>query len=277
MSDKYKFQEMLLSILEVAKVQLNSLTMDEIKSYFGDMELSDSQYEHIFAYLSANQIKIVGYTPGENNEYVTLPKEAQEMDTKEEEKDNSKEEEPSYNKKDSLYLKMYLEDIMAVDILKEEEENSIIHHMKQGENFGKDRMIEGKLSLVVKIAEEYKNKGMQIEDIIGEGNMGLIDGVNHLYELSPGENVNDFLTAYIREGIQGAMEEYTGSVNIESRIIERANYVNESANYLKEDLGRDATIAELAEYTKLTIEEIKDVLNLSGDSIKAEVHHHPKA
>lgn len=106
--------------------------------------------------------------------------------------------------------------------------------------------------------------------------MGLIDGVNHLYELSPGENVNEFLTAYIREGIQGAMEEYTGSVNIESRIIERANYVNESANYLKEDLGRDATIAELAEYTKLTIEEIKDVLNLSGDSIKAEVHHHPK-
>lgn len=276
MSDKYKFQEMLLSILEVAKVQLNALTIEEIKSFFGDMELSDSQYEHIFAYLSANQIKIDGYTPKANNEYVTLPKETKEDSIKEEaeEKDFFTEKVSAGNKKDSLYLKMYLEDISAVDALREEEENRIIGDIKQGESFGKDRMIEGKLPLVVKIAEEYKNSTMMIEDIIGEGNMGLINGINHLYELLQGENVNDFLAGYIREGIDTAIREYTGSVNLESRVIERANYVKESANYLKEDLGRDATITELAEYTKLTIEEIKDVLNLSGDAIKTETHHH---
>jgi RNA polymerase primary sigma factor len=61
MSDANKFHEMLSDIMEVARVQGNQLTMEDIKSLFGDMHLTDEQYDHIYAYLAASKIKIKGY------------------------------------------------------------------------------------------------------------------------------------------------------------------------------------------------------------------------
>ena len=65
MLDKIKFLEMLTSIVEIAKTQENTLTQDEIKSYFNGMELEAEHYDHIYAYLAENQIKVKGflYTP----------------------------------------------------------------------------------------------------------------------------------------------------------------------------------------------------------------------
>lgn len=289
MNEQYKFQEMLFSILEVAKVQSNQLTIDEIKKFFGDINLTEEQFEHVYAYLAANHIKVQGYINKSNNEYMKVIKSEEEdvnedslrNDYLEEEDPNSNLNEDVSNNKttkvleqDSMYLKMYLEDLTSIRDLTSKEENDLLKEAKVGNELSKQRLIESKLLLVVSIAKEYKNQGMLMEDIIGEGNMGLIEGINSLHDMSLDLTLNEFLTSYIRKAIEEAKGEYVVSNNTENRIVERAKYISDSANDLKEDLGRNPTLEELVHYTKLSKDEIKDILNMSGDSIKVEKHLH---
>ena len=284
MSDKNKFFEMLNSITEVARVQDNHISREDIKKLFGDMQLNESQYEHVYAYLAANNIKIDGYIEG-NNEYrqaVLHDIENDIIDEKEQEteqetevitEDSTTEDTTKHEEKDSIYLKMYLEDLSAIDELGKEEEKELIDKIKNGDEHSKVRLIEGYLKLVVKIAKEYVNKGILIEDLIGEGNMGLMSGVNSINELVDHSNLSSYLENAIRETLIEVTKENTEQDKFAKRVMERANYLNSASNELAEDLGRKPTIKELSEYTKITVEEIIDILNMSGDSINVGVHH----
>ncbi len=284
MSDKNKFFEMLNSITEVARVQDNHISREDIKKLFGDMQLNESQYEHVYAYLAANNIKIDGYIEG-NNEYrqaVLHDIENDIIDEKEQEteqeteaitEDSTIEDTTKHEEKDSIYLKMYLEDLSAIDELGKEEEKELIDKIKNGDEHSKVRLIEGYLKLVVKIAKEYVNKGILIEDLIGEGNMGLMSGVNSINELVDHSNLSSYLENAIRETLIEVTKENTEQDKFAKRVMERANYLNSASNELAEDLGRKPTIKELSEYTKITVEEIIDILNMSGDSINVGVHH----
>lgn len=268
MKEEHRFREMLSSIVEIGKAQFNTLKMDEIKSFFGDMDLNESQYEHIFAYLSAHQIKVEGYVSDGNNDYKIVPREEQEPEGKEVEEEPNEEAHAI-----SPYLKQYLKEISFIDPLKKQEELELVTQLLQGNHSVKSRLIEGKLFLVAEIAKQYGQYGMLMEDVIGEGNIGLMNGVNRIQERKE-EDLNDFLIFYIKESIEAAREEAQVEKGLSGKVVERANYVHEAAKYLKEDTGQAATIKELAEYTKLTEEEIKDVLNMSGDSIKINKHSH---
>lgn len=286
MSDKNKFFEMLNSITEVAKIQDNHISREDIKKLFGDMVLNDSQYEHVYAYLAANDIRIDGYVEG-NNEYrqaVVHDKEneieeeieqVQEMETETE--DSTIDTIRKHEEKDSIYLKMYLEDLSAIEELNSNEEIELFSKIKNGDEHSKVRLIEGYLKLVVNIAKEYVNKGILIEDLIGEGNMGLMSGVNSIVELDDHHSLSTHLENNIRNAITEVVNENSEQGNFEKRVMERADYLNSASNELAEDLGRDPTLNELSAYTKITVEDIKDILNVSGDSIKVGVHHtHPE-
>lgn len=282
MSDKSKFFEMLNSITEIAKVQGNQISRDDIKKLFGDMELDESQYEHVYAYLAANNIQIDGYIEIEgNNEYRQAVLQDSEIEVVEEiesetfkEKVMTKQEE-----KDSIYLKMYLDDLSAVDELLESEEKELFEKVKCGDEYSKVRLIEGKLNLVVEIAKQYVNKGVLIEDLIGEGNIGLMSGINSIHELDEYSNFTSHLENEIKKVLEEATSENTEQDNFEKRVMERASYLNSSSNELTDDLLRNPTLKELSEYTRISIDEIKDILNVSGDSIKDGIrltHEHEK-
>ena len=260
MDDKNKFQEMLADILEVARVQGNRLSRKEIKVLFGDMELGELQYEHIFAYLTANDIKIEGYVES-ISEYTKV------MDAEAETDTNIIEE-------DSIYLKMYLEDLEAIEEGSPEEEQELIIKILQGDSYAKNRFIEENLSYVVKIAGEYKNKGITLEDLIQEGNIGLINSLDYLAELSEKEKEKEFITNYVRRFIEDAISEQKNSINFESKMIEKIKFINEATNEMAEDMGREADIKELAAYTNLPVEEIQDILNMSADSVSVSKYDH---
>jgi RNA polymerase primary sigma factor len=286
MSDKNKFQEMLKDILEVARVQGNVLTMEEIKSLFGDIELNDNQYEHIFAYLAAHHIKIHGYVgtiseyskaledenkeTDENIEELTEV-EATDVDSIDELKLSSKVKSTEI---DSIYLRMYLEDLNAIKESTPEEEEDLIHKIINDNDVAKSRYIEINLKNVIDIAKEYVNKGLTLEDLIQEGNIGLITGVDQLSSLSLSvANGKVMVMDYVRRFIEAAIEDHNDVNSFANTVIQKTKYLNEAANELAEDLGREADITELANYTKLSVQEIKDVLNMSVDVVKVGVSH----
>ncbi len=284
MNDKNRFQEMLGDILEVARSQDNKLSMQEIRALFGDTELSDTQYEHIYAYLAANHIKIEGYLESiseytravQEEERILEDANSSDEEYKEESDEKTLQEAESSKQKeeDSVYLKMYLEDLEAITNSSPKEEQELIDKILKGNSYAKTRFIEANLYYVVQIAGEYKNKGITLEDLIQEGNIGLLSSIECLAELKEKDKWKEFIADYVRRFIEAAIGEQNDNSSFENKIVEKIKYINDAANELAADLGREADIHELAASTKLSEEEVQDILNMSTDAVKISPHNH---
>lgn len=256
MLDKGKFIEMLSSIVEIAKTQENTISQEEIKRYFSDMELEEAHYDHIYQYLSENNIKVKGF--------LYVPSQQQ----LEQNEQTDSEENKATESKNSIYLNMYLQELADIEVLEEQEEIELIMELINGEESVKKRLTEGWLLKVVELAKNYKDKNVLIEDLIQEGNIGLLGGIESLFGKK--ESIDGAL--YLKESVIMAMEnlidESMTDDDWESAVLAKTNLISEAAKFLAEDLGRVATLKELSDYTKITEDEIKDILNLSLDAIK---------
>lgn len=268
---------MLADILEVARVQGNRLKAPEIRKMFGDMELSEEQYEQIFAYLSAYHIKIEGYVDSVT-EYTKAV--LQEERTENPRNDNREEKHgrvrrkgpvqeksrPLQKEEDSVYLKMYLEDLQVISDVTQAESVHLVDKISEGDSLAKNRFIEGNLRYVVEIADRYRNQGVTLEDLIQEGNIGLMNALENLPELTDKSKWKDFITGYVKQSVEASINERKESRDFENKILEKTKLINDAAKELAEDLGRKADIHELAECTKLSEKEIEDILNMYADS-----------
>lgn len=282
MDDKIKFQEMLLDILEIAKVQGNQLGMNEIKSMFGDMSLSETQYEHIFAYLAAHKVEIKGYVE-KSNEYTNAVKE--DMKRRGMEEDSSHEQDieenteskasktNQTNAEDSVYLKMYLEDLEGIPLETDGEIEQIIKQMRNGDLSGKTRFLELYLRRVLLLAQEYKNRGVILEDLIQEGNIGLMYGVDRFVAESNDGDEIEFIDHTIREYIELAITDEIESDDFEKRVMDKVSYITNAAKELEEDLCREATLEELSAFLKMSKDEVANILNMSVDTVKLSHTH----
>ncbi len=286
MEDKNKFQEMLKDVLEVARVQGNELGMNEIKELFGGMGLDESQYEHIFAYLAANHIKVKGYVNtkafDEYKEAVQESEKAEEGSLEKEEElskeDHSQSSEAAVKQtgEDSQYLKMYLEDISAVKRADEAEYEALLMSIRAKKEEVKERFIEANLHKVVDMAKNYQNRGVTLEDLIQEGNIGLLCGVEALYSENVLESEISFLEGYIKNALEQAIYENTESSSFEQDIIDKISYIKRASEELTEELGREGNLHELAGYVRMSEEELIDIINMSVDGVKLSMEHEEK-
>lgn len=286
MEDKNKFQEMLKDVLEVARVQGNELGMNEIKELFGDMGLTEEQYEHIFAYLAAAHITVKGYVKTRVfDDYKEAIQEEEVKEEAEEEKEPAEEEVTSDEKEekkkdkvqaqgaDSQYLKMYLQDLDAVKPANEAEFCLLLQAVREKKENVKERFIEVQLIKVVEIAKFYQNRGVTLEDLIQEGNIGLLCAVETLYTDTVLENETDFIEGYIRNAMEEIIYESTESSSFEKEMIEKIDYIRKASEDLKEELGREGNIHELSRYVKMSEEELIDIINMSVDGVKLSKKH----
>lgn len=264
MQEQERFKESLEALMEIAKAKDNTLTMDEIKEVFQDSSLEEEKFETIYAYLAANKVKIQNYMAKElSNHYEDM----QENDEKSEELSRKQGE------KDDVYVRMYMEDISCIEPCKEEEMKSLFEKIKQGDSAAKTRLIEGNLTTAVEIANQYRNKGITIGDLIQEGNMGLTLAAGDIQELENSGEVQEFLHTQIRQAIEAAVGEVNFENQLENEIVIKTNRLSQAAKRLEEELGRHPEVKETAEFMKITEQEIKDIMRLSKE-IVAEHHQH---
>lgn len=258
MLDKIRFMEMLQAITEIARTQQNYLTMEEIKNYFKDMKLEEKYYHHIYQYLGEHKITVEGFT------YKPIP-----INGMDQEKEDKEEVVPQIENtiEDTKYLEVYLEDLSCFNVLQEKDTEKLVEQLKGGYKEAKVKLMEGYLYHVVTIAKEYKNRGMNMEDLIQEGNIGLMQAIERVETISHSEEGDAFLREMIEKSIEAAVDQEIEDFNWESTVIAKANLISEAAKYLEEDYKRAATVRELSDYTKLTEDEIQDILQLSLDVI----------
>lgn len=253
MVDKIKFMEMLGEIKELAVTQNNELTQEEIQNYFEDMSLEPEHYQHIYAYLSENRIRVKGFLK---------------RSSKEEVRDLEEASPESLNQTDSVYLKMYLKELRQLGRATKEEEALLYERAVRREEGAKKELVSAWLFKVVRMARRYKNQGVLLEDLIQEGNIGLLNAVESFYASKEEASPEKYIKEQVKQAMEGILEESFGQDTLENTVIGRSNLINEASRALAEDLGRVATMEELSDYTRLSKEEIEDILKLSLDAVK---------
>lgn len=240
-----KFLESLEELKNIAATQGNKLTLEDIKQYFSDFAADDTKMELIYQYFMSNQIKIVG------KEEIVL---------------EQKEEEPILNEREERVLAVYMEEIGDIAVLSESEEEELAKKMLAGDEMAKLTLIESKLKLVSEIAKNYRNRGLALGDLIQEGNIGLIEGIER-YQKEEGLSFHEFSKKAIQKGIETALKLQKDSQTAGKKITEKVNELDEAAQDLARELDREATPRELADYMHITEEEVKDLMKISLDAI----------
>lgn len=251
MIDKIKFMETLRSVAEVAQVAEKPLTREEIISYFDDIELTDEQLTMVFQYLQNSTLSEEGNDQQEHPTKVESPKENDEFEQ---------------SVANSKFLSMYLEDIDGLATLTKSEVQALYVRLIDGDGSVISKISDDWLLRVVDLAKTYSAHKVNYEDLIQEGNIGLISGINQLLGIKKMIDVEE----YLKESIQKAMEDYIDEISStddwEATIIAKTTLINEAKKHLAEENVAIPSNKELADYTKLPEQEIEDIMRLLKDN-----------
>ena len=240
MEARAEFLKKLNGLVAMAKGQGDQITIDEVKAYFADAALTEEQLELVFDYLLAQKVVVKGYI--KMTEAV--------------------EEKITYTEEEEAYLKEYLNDLEAFKEEKAGEKESLFAKLIGGDASVKNRLTELYLKEVVEIAREMYHPEIFLGDIIQEGNVGLILGLDMLADVA---TAHETIVNQVKQCIQMLIEEHAEVKSRDNKMVEKVTMLDESIKTLTEELGRKVTIDELAVYMGMTEEEIDDILRLMGE------------
>jgi RNA polymerase primary sigma factor len=163
----------------------------------------------------------------------------------------------------SSCVSKYLQEISEYPLLSKEEEHAIA--VRMGEVTGKDGsyhdLVKSNLSFVVKIASEYKNMGLPFEDLLNEGNIGLIEAAHH-FDPSRGTKFITYAIWWIRKSILKALSQHAAMVRIPNYQLKKVRNVRNTERMLAKELGREADREEISKELRVTIAKIDEILQM---------------
>ncbi|MBR5088757.1 MAG: RNA polymerase sigma factor RpoD [Ruminiclostridium sp.] len=166
-------------------------------------------------------------------------------------------------------VKIYLKEIGRVPLLTPEEEIELAQRMMQGDPNAKKRLSEANLRLVVSIAKKYVGRGMQVLDLIQEGNLGLIKAVEK-FDYTKGYKFSTYATWWIRQAITRAIADQARTIRIPVHMVETITKVKKVSSTLLHKNGREATAEEIAEELKLPLDRVREIIRISQDPVSLE-------
>ena len=148
-------------------------------------------------------------------------------------------------------VRMYLREIGKVPLLTAEEELELARRIAEGDEEAEKKMTEANLRLVVSIAKRYVGRGMQLLDLIQEGNLGLLKAVKK-YDHTKGFKFSTYATWWVRQAITRALADQARTIRIPVQMVETMNKPTQCSRKLPQELGRDTPIAEVSTALKLS-------------------------
>jgi len=166
-------------------------------------------------------------------------------------------------------VKMYLKDIGRVPLLSEEEERELAEKMMNGDEEAKTKLSEANLRLVVSIAKRYVGRGMQLLDLIQEGNLGLIKAVEK-FDYTKGFKFSTYATWWIRQAITRAIADQARTIRIPVHMFETITRQTKVARTLTQQLGREPTTEEIAEAMGIPESKVIEIQKIAQDPVSLE-------
>src|SRR5438876_6407814 len=152
-------------------------------------------------------------------------------------------------------LQLYLREIGQVKLLTPAEEIALAKRIKKGDQEARQHMIKANLRLVVKIARDYDGLGLPLLDLINEGNIGLMKGVER-FDPSKGARLSTYASWWIKQSIKRALANQSKTIRLPVHMVDKISKMNRTARLLQEELGREPTDEELAEEMGIPPEKV---------------------
>ena len=262
----------LLALLEEGK-KSGKVSSKKLVETLDAVDATEEQTEQFYDVLEAAHVEIdvsdvldlIGTAELDNptlGEMEAIEAEALEVSDKqlEEEYENAKLDDP---------VRMYLKEIGKIPLLTPEEElevaKDLVSEDEKARDAARKRMSEANLRLVVSIAKRYVGRGMQLLDLIQEGNLGLMKAVEK-FDYTKGYKFSTYATWWIRQSITRAIADQARTIRIPVHMVETINKVLRTSHSMVQSLGREPTTQEIA----ADVQKVEEILKIAQEPVSLE-------
>jgi RNA polymerase primary sigma factor len=161
-------------------------------------------------------------------------------------------------------VRLYLREIGKIPLLNSEEELALAQKVVAGDKRAKDKMAEANMRLVVSIAKRYSGRGLDLLDLIQEGNTGLLRAVEK-FDPDKGFKFSTYATRWIRQAITRAIADQARTIRIPVHMVETINKLLRTQRRMTQELNREPTIEELAKELEMEPEKVEYVIKIKQD------------
>ena len=166
-------------------------------------------------------------------------------------------------------VRMYLKEIGTVPLLTAEEELRLAKRKAEGDESAKERLIEANLRLVVSIAKRYTGRGMSFLDLVQEGNLGLIKGVEK-FDYTKGYKLSTYATWWIRQSVTRALADQARTIRVPVHMVETINKMSKMQRKLTLELGYEPSVSELAEALEMSEDKVMEIMQIAREPASLE-------
>ena len=170
-------------------------------------------------------------------------------------------------------IKMYLKEIGKIPLLSVDEELDLAKKISDPDGRirknAEKKMAEANLRLVVSIAKRYMGRGMQLLDLIQEGNLGLLRAVEK-FDYQKGFKFSTYATWWIRQAITRSIADQARTIRIPVHMVETINRLIKTQRKLVQELGREPNAEEVAKVMKLPVSKVREIMSFALEPVSME-------
>lgn len=279
-------QEFLQKLEELVNKGMASdmkLNIGEINDFFAGTELNADNVEQIYSYLENKGIEINENISDDINIDIdnidnidSIVDDDSLLLDDDDEFDKDSEEDIDLSAIDLLEgvgtedpVRMYLKEIGTVPLLTANEELELAKRKQDGDEYAKQRLIEANLRLVVSIAKRYTGRGMSFLDLVQEGNLGLIKGVEK-FDYTKGFKLSTYATWWIRQSVTRALADQARTIRVPVHMVETINKMSKMQRKLTLELGYEPSVTELANALDMTEEKVMEIMQIAREPASLE-------
>ena len=174
-------------------------------------------------------------------------------------------------KEDENVLKLYLSDLNRFPLLSKAEEVKYARQAAQGNKVARERLINANLRFVISVAKKYQGKGLPLEDLISEGNLGLMNAVDH-FDVEKGYRFITYAVWWIRQAIIRALQEKVRMIRLPSNKTNELTLIDKAKEHIRREHSwtQEQEIREIAAFLEMPLDKTEDLLHLSLDTVSLD-------
>ena len=270
--EKEVFLDKLKKLVALGKSKQNALDATEINDFFAGDNLGPEQMDEIYNYLEHSNIDVVPVSDD-----AMLADDSMLLDDLDDDYREDKDgEDIDLDAIDLLEgigtedpVRMYLKEIGTVPLLSADEELRLAKRKAEGDESAKERLIEANLRLVVSIAKRYTGRGMSFLDLVQEGNLGLIKGVEK-FDYTKGYKLSTYATWWIRQSVTRALADQARTIRVPVHMVETINKMSKMQRKLTLELGYEPSVTELAEALEMSEDKVMEIMQIAREPASLE-------
>jgi RNA polymerase primary sigma factor len=166
-------------------------------------------------------------------------------------------------------IDIYLHEINKTPLLTRAQEQELARRIRKGDKEALDQLVKANLRFVVSIAKQYANQGLSLEDLINDGNLGLIKAA-HRFDEKRGYKFISYAVWWIRQAMLQSLAEHSRIVRLPLNRAGTLYRIGKASRQLDQELGRAPSAGEIAKKLKLSEEEVEDTMHIANNHVSLD-------